>query len=417
MLTLISTSLLGFSPDPLGALKTALQQELDLLSSVHPSFALNLGWTSAEGSFGLAAGNVNVPGQRPRAAVPTDRFLFGSGTKPITATAVLRLVEAGAVSLDDPVSKHVDSVLQAANGTSMVGLFGSEAAAVTVGHLLHMQSGLPDFDTKTLDDAILRDGNAEWPPYAILHVAASQIKADKLHFKPGTRVEYSSTNYVMAGLVLLAHSPDAANDWTKLDLFSLAFPAELRSKYSNVRFINDEQISTAATVPGASGFIPTQNTTIWAQKGGILGWTCGNMAASALDMAHFLNDLLVTRAILKPSSIAIMQQFHLLDYGWAEYRIYYGAGLMIEQPMTTSPGHRRGPPQFDQWGAYMGHGGDTYGFLSEQGIVSKLGNASFSVVANMDSDYQFVTNAMACRLIQAAAKVLQDTTIDLYCME
>ena len=95
MLTLLSTSL-GFSADPLGALKTALQQELDLLSSVHPSFALNLGWTSAEGSFGLAAGNVNVPGQPPRAALPVDRYLFGSGTKPVTATAVLRLRTAGA---------------------------------------------------------------------------------------------------------------------------------------------------------------------------------------------------------------------------------------------------------------------------------------------------------------------------------
>ena len=416
MLTLLSTSL-GFSADPLGALKTALQQELDLLSSVHPSFALNLGWTSTEGSFGLAAGSVNVPGQPPRAALPADRYLFGSGTKPVTATAVLRLMEAGALSLDDPVSKHVDPVLKAANGTSMVGLFGSEAAAVTVGHLLHMQSGLPDFDTKTLDDAILLDGSAEWPPYAILHVAASQIVAGKLHFTPGTRVEYSSTNFVMAGLVLLAHSPDAANDWKKLDLFSLALPAELHAKYSNVRFINDEPISAAATVPGASAFIPTQNTTIWAQKGGILGWTCGNMAASALDMAHFLHDLLVARAILKPSSLALMEQFHLLSYGWAEGRIYYGAGLMIEQPATTSPGHRRGPPVFGDWGAYMGHGGDTYGFLSEQGIISKLGNASFSVVANMDSDYNFVTSAMACRLIQAAAKALQDTTINLYCIE
>lgn len=415
MLGLLSV---GFSPDPLGALKTALQHELDLLSSVHPSLALNLGWTSAEGSFGLAAGNVNVPGQKSRAALPTDRFLFGSGTKPMTATAVLRLVEAGAVSLDDPVSKHVDAVLQAANGTSMVGLFGSEAAAVTVGHLLHMQSGLPDFDIRSLDDAILKDGSGEWPPYAILHVAASQRVAGKLHFAPGSHVEYSSTNYVMAGLVLLAHSPDACNDWKRLDLFSLALPAELHAKYANVRFINDEPISTAATVPGASAFIPTQNTTIWAQRGGVLGWTCGNMAASALDMAHLLYDLLVAPgAILTPSSVAAMQQFHLLDYGWAEHYIYYGAGLMIEQPATTSGGPRVGPPVFGEWGAYMGHGGDTYGFLSEQGIVSKLGNASFSVVANTDSDYQLVTNAMACRLIQTAAKVLQDTTIDLHCIE
>ena len=54
-----------------------------------------------------------------------------------------------------------------------------------------------------------------------------------MHFDPGTRVEYSSTNFVLAGLVLLAHSPAAQGEWTRLDLFSLAFGngTALRSKY------------------------------------------------------------------------------------------------------------------------------------------------------------------------------------------
>lgn len=64
------------------------------------------------------------------------------------------------------------------------------------------------------------------------------------------------------------------------------------------------------------------------------------------------------------------------------------------------------PPDFRQWGSYMGHGGDTYGFLSEQGIVGGLGNASFSVVSNQDYVGSFVQGAMACRTIVIAAKVL-----------
>ena len=53
----------------------------------------------------------------------------------------------------------------------------------------------------------------------------------------------------------------------------------------------------------------------------------------------FYNDLLVARRLLKPETVAAMQTFRLLDYGWARGGIYYGGGLMIEQvhPQTAQP--------------------------------------------------------------------------------
>jgi len=108
-----------------------------------------------------------------------------------------------------------------------------------------------------------------------------------------------------------------------------------------------------------------------------------------------------------------MQKFNVLDFGWAKGHIIYGAGLMVEQTGSYS----RTPPSFGKWGAYMGHGGDTYGFLSEQGIIWGLGNASFSVVSNEDTDGRFVQGALACRLILVAAKVLTNTTLDFHCSE
>lgn len=311
--------------DKLGELKAALQGELDNAVKVHPDFAMSLGWHSTLGSFGLAAGMVPSAGMTPARPVrPLDKFLFGSGTKPLTATAVLRLAEAGALSLEDAVAKHVDSILHAANGTTMAGLFGPDATRITVRQLLHMQSGLPDFDVPSLDDEILRAGDKSWPPYAVLHSAASQTNLT-LHFAPGSRTEYSSTNYVVAGLVLLAHQPSAGGDWTKLDLSSLVFPSNLRPAYADVNFINDEPISSMLTVPGVSGMIANQTTQIWAQRGGVLGWTCGNMAASAKDVASFYHDLLVAKTLLSEDSLAVMQKFHVLDFGWAKGHIIYGA--------------------------------------------------------------------------------------------
>ena len=121
----------------------------------------------------------------------------------------MRLVDAGKLSLDDSVASQIDGVLTAANGTNMTALFGPAAASVTVRQLIFMQSGLPDFDTPELDQRILQDVTVDFPPYAILRAAASGCagKASCLHFTPGSHVEYSSTNFVIAGLVLLAHSP------------------------------------------------------------------------------------------------------------------------------------------------------------------------------------------------------------------
>lgn len=62
-----------------------------------------------------------------------------------------------------------------------------------------------------------------------------------------------------------------------------------------------------------------------------------------------------------------MQEFHVLDYGWARDRLLYGTGLMVESSV-----YERAPANFSHWGAYMGHGGDTYGFLSEQGIIGQV---------------------------------------------
>ena len=52
---------------------------------------------------------------------------------------------------------------------------------------------------------------------------------------------------------------------------------------------------------------------------------------------------------------------------------------------------------------------------SEQGIIGRLGNASFSVVANTDGIFDIATRTMACRVIAAAAKALLAEAVDLHC--
>ncbi len=46
-------------------------------------------------------------------------------------------------------------------------LFGPLAANVTVGHLMSMRSGIPDYDAPAYDDAALKTGNLTHSPYEV----------------------------------------------------------------------------------------------------------------------------------------------------------------------------------------------------------------------------------------------------------
>jgi CubicO group peptidase (beta-lactamase class C family) len=65
-----------------------------------------------------------------RANGPDTTFEIASATKPITALAVLRLEEAGKLSLDDPIEKHLEGV-------------PADKRGITIRHLLSHASGMP----------------------------------------------------------------------------------------------------------------------------------------------------------------------------------------------------------------------------------------------------------------------------------
>ena len=92
-----------------------------------------------------------------------------------------------------------------------------------------------------------------------------------------------------------------------------------------------------------------------------MGWTCGFAIASALDVARFYYDLLgPEHRILNSTSTATMQQFSTLDLGWEKDYIDYGGGLFV---INVDPKQAK-TPKLTDYGTYIGHEGNTYGFQS-----------------------------------------------------
>lgn len=108
---------------------------------------------------------------------------LGSCTKPFTAVAVLQLKEAGKVDLDAPISRYLDGLPAA-------------WSAITVRQLLTHTSGLPNY-RPLLNLAKLSD-----PKYTQPNAVVSLLASRPLDFPPGTRFEYSNTNYHLLGKLI-----------------------------------------------------------------------------------------------------------------------------------------------------------------------------------------------------------------------
>lgn len=165
----------GSNRDPFAALADLGRQGLEKTGAPGLSVAIakdgKLAWSEG---FGIAdvENQVNVR--------PNSVFRIASISKPMTATAVMQLVERGQVALDDPIQRHVPS-------------FPDKGAPITVRHLLTHTSGIRhykpgEFDNKT--------------SYGSLEDAFAVFAADPLVFEPGAKYLYSTYGYnLLAGVI------------------------------------------------------------------------------------------------------------------------------------------------------------------------------------------------------------------------
>ena len=114
-------------------------------------------------------------------AGPDTVYGLGSCTKPITAVAVLKLVEAGKVRLDDPAARYVPGLPAAWQ-------------AITVRQLLTHTSGLPNYR--------LSINYHHLAGYTAPDSALKLVGHKRLDFAPGSRYEYSNTNYHLLGQLI-----------------------------------------------------------------------------------------------------------------------------------------------------------------------------------------------------------------------
>lgn len=128
--------------------------------------------------FGEASIELSVP------IAPATMFDIGSTSKQFTAACIGLLVHDGKLALDDEIHEWVPELAY-------------WDADVTLDHMLHHTSGIPDYI-----GFLARKGKrtADWTTPADALTALSEVQ--KLAFEPGTRFEYSNSNFFLLSLVI-----------------------------------------------------------------------------------------------------------------------------------------------------------------------------------------------------------------------
>src|SRR5579863_3696242 len=129
-------------------------------------------------AYAKAFGKANIA--ENHSADAATRYAIGSVSKQFTAAALLLLAEQGKISLDDKVSKFLPEL--------------TRAGEVTIRELLSHTSGYEDYAPQ---DYIIPAWTHSTTPREIL----DQWAKKPLNFDPGTRWQYSNTNFVIAGQI------------------------------------------------------------------------------------------------------------------------------------------------------------------------------------------------------------------------
>jgi D-alanyl-D-alanine carboxypeptidase len=290
----------------------------------------------------------------PMPATPQMRYSIGSISKQFTAAAVLLLAEEGKLSLDDRVVRWLPELTRAKD--------------VTIRQLLSMTSGYQDY----------------WPqdyvmPMMLEPVAAEAIAkgwAQKaLDFEPGTKYQYSNTNYVIAGMIVERVAGIPLFDFLQKRVFT---PLKMTS-------VTDiDAAPLGAGDPSRYRRFALGPLRLAPKEG--KGWlfAAGGLAMTASDLALW-DIAMIEQAAMQPASYRVMQtEMQLANGVGTRYGLGVGANIVDGRRVIS-------------------HSGEVSGFTAKNDVYVD-DRAAVVVLTNLDAAnaYSIIATKIGSLLFPAA---------------
>jgi len=290
------------------------------------------------------------------AATPSMRYSIGSVSKQFTATLILRLVEQNKLSLNDRISRWFPDVTRAKD--------------ITVRQLLAMTSGISDYWAQDyVMSPMLRPITAQQ--------IVDQFAKAKLDFEPGSKYQYSNTNYVMLGMIIEKVTGKPFLDVLRSNILT---PLKLTSAY----IVDDDALPSSD--PDRYTRYALGPNRVGPKEG--KGWlyAAGELAMTSRDLARW--DIgVINHELMKPASYRAQQTATILNDGRPSN---YALGVQV----GTWNGHR-----------IVTHSGGVSGFTTQNSVFPD-DRAAVVVFVNTDA------TPAAGQIQSAIFRILFATAID-----
>ena len=263
---------------------------------------------SWSGAAGIASQDDQVP------MIKDTPIYIASITKLYTATAIMRLYEMGALSLDDPMSRYLPEEL-----IRGIHLYKGKdySHEITIRQLLSHTSGIADYytekgkDGKTLFDLFLESPERVWTVDETIERARRDLKPN---FEPGMGTSYSDTNFQLLGKVIEAITGKLLHI-----VYEVFFFLPLGLKHTWLTGYPEGQ--QGRLVVPADVFYKDMNITKIRSNGSY--WADGGIVSTVDEMIIFLKALNEGKIISK-STLGLMHKWHR----W-RFPLEYGYGTML----------------------------------------------------------------------------------------
>lgn len=307
-----------------------------------------------------------------------EAFFIYSNTKVLTCTAIMQLVEAGIIVLNDPISKYLPEfkdmqvLLHSGNGevclTPARGTLSPAHTPITFRHLMSMTAGL---DYNLTSPAILevqQKTNGRAPTREVVRALASQ----PLHFNPGTHWHYSLCHDVLGALIEVISGQSLGQYFQEhildpLEMTHTGFrhghdlPDNMMAQYCW-----DYKTNTVSRIPLENEYILGSEY----ESGG------AGLVSTVEDYAKFVQALANGgrsprgQQILSPASIELMRTNQLTGDQWGDFNwpwfAGYGYGLGVRTMMDRAKGGALSPVGEFGWGGAAG----TYALIDPENHIS-----------------------------------------------
>jgi N-acyl-D-amino-acid deacylase len=269
-------------------------------------------------------------------AGPETLFRIASTSKPITAVAVLRLIQDGKLRLDDKVFEILKDFQPPAGSTP-----DPRLAEIKVRHLLQHSGGWesstagdPQFMTREIAEALGLPSPAS--PQTLIRYWMGQ----PLQFSPGTKYVYSNFGYNVLGRIIEKVTGQAYEDHVNS---MILMPLGIRRMQIG-KTLREQRAKDEATYYGNPGdpLVDSVFPALGKVPQAYGGWSHpaldahGGWIASAIDLLRFVRGVEGSGgqpSILSTETIQLMEEDPKLPGGSANS--YYGFGWNIERSGTT----------------------------------------------------------------------------------